>query len=308
MNLTSKLEQFSRLKHWGDWKDVATDVATNASHWMMEMDEFVKFCTKVTTFVSQIVHTFKHFPLVRALNRAAFSACEPQTSDLILGRIQAHLESTQPEEQHRFQSGCRVEEHLVTWLFPTGSVKQYDFRFFKIYNGITSSKCLQMMSAIHRSQYVVVCDKAEFWSFGFPTPFSKWEWHWKVFGQSKCKPSSEMCLRHHSNLANYFSLLPDHRWLKPVLHCKFPQAPMYIGSTFLHVACAWNNLPNQLGIPGWRLIIQLSYAFVQWAGAAQNYEFWKQHIHEFPHYCSQWAYRGWIKFSACALEQLGPKA
>ena len=41
INWTSKLEQFSRLKHWGDWKDVATD----AEHWMMEMDDFVKFCT-----------------------------------------------------------------------------------------------------------------------------------------------------------------------------------------------------------------------------------------------------------------------
>ena len=33
---------------------------------------------------------------------------------MILGRIEAQLESTQPEEQHGFRSGRRVEEHLVT--------------------------------------------------------------------------------------------------------------------------------------------------------------------------------------------------
>ena len=42
MNWTSKFEQFSRIKRWDDWKNVATD----ADHWMMEMDEFAKFCTK----------------------------------------------------------------------------------------------------------------------------------------------------------------------------------------------------------------------------------------------------------------------
>ena len=42
MNWTSKFEQFSRIKRWDDW----TNVAMDADHWMMEMDEFVKFCTK----------------------------------------------------------------------------------------------------------------------------------------------------------------------------------------------------------------------------------------------------------------------
>ena len=42
MNWTSKFEQFSRIKRWDDWRNVAMD----ADHWMMEMDEFVKFCTK----------------------------------------------------------------------------------------------------------------------------------------------------------------------------------------------------------------------------------------------------------------------
>ena len=42
MNRTNKFEQFSRIKRWDDWKKVATD----AGEWMMEMDEFAKFCTK----------------------------------------------------------------------------------------------------------------------------------------------------------------------------------------------------------------------------------------------------------------------
>ena len=57
---------------------------------------------------------------VRALNRAAFSACEPrtQTSDsdlrLRLGRSEHTLDTYQPEEQHGFRSKYRFEEHLLT--------------------------------------------------------------------------------------------------------------------------------------------------------------------------------------------------
>ena len=39
MNWTTKFEQFSRVKHWRDWRDVAAD----ADRWMMEADEFIKF-------------------------------------------------------------------------------------------------------------------------------------------------------------------------------------------------------------------------------------------------------------------------
>ena len=42
MNSASKFEQFSRIKCWYDWKDVAAD----ADRWMKEADEFVKFCIK----------------------------------------------------------------------------------------------------------------------------------------------------------------------------------------------------------------------------------------------------------------------
>ena len=47
------------------------------------------------------------------------------------------------------------------------------------------------------------------------------QWNGRIqnfMGQLKCKPWSEMCLQHHWNLAHYFALLPDHRWLKRVLH------------------------------------------------------------------------------------------
>ena len=33
---------------------------------------------------------------------------------LVLGRIEATLEQRQPEEQHGFRSGRRIEEHLLT--------------------------------------------------------------------------------------------------------------------------------------------------------------------------------------------------
>ena len=42
MNWRNKFEQFSRLKRSDDWKNVATD----SDQWMMEMDEFIKFCPR----------------------------------------------------------------------------------------------------------------------------------------------------------------------------------------------------------------------------------------------------------------------
>ena len=42
MHWASKFEQFSRIKHWYDWKDVAA----NAEQWMVEVDDFRKFCTE----------------------------------------------------------------------------------------------------------------------------------------------------------------------------------------------------------------------------------------------------------------------
>ena len=57
MNWTTKFEQFSRLKHWRDWKEVAAD----ADRWMMEADEFIKFCTPWVEFVSQVVYIFLLF-------------------------------------------------------------------------------------------------------------------------------------------------------------------------------------------------------------------------------------------------------
>ena len=41
MHWASKFEQFGRIKHWCDWKDMAA----NAGQWMVEVDDFVKFCT-----------------------------------------------------------------------------------------------------------------------------------------------------------------------------------------------------------------------------------------------------------------------
>ena len=117
---------------------------------------------------------------------------------MILGRTKAQLESTQPEEQHGFRSGRRVEEHLVTtqlvfdkllranvpiWIIsldlskafdrvhwpalwacsvPTRSFKPYDLDSPKLYTGTKKDKSLQMMFAVDHSRYVVACDKAVF--------------------------------------------------------------------------------------------------------------------------------------------------
>ncbi len=63
MNWVSTWEQFSRMKHWYDWKDVASD----ADRWMNR-----ELLYNVARFVSQIVHNFVFFVPVRALKRLPF--------------------------------------------------------------------------------------------------------------------------------------------------------------------------------------------------------------------------------------------
>ena len=41
MHWAGTFEQFSRIKHWHDWKDVAA----NEEQWMVEVDDSVRFCT-----------------------------------------------------------------------------------------------------------------------------------------------------------------------------------------------------------------------------------------------------------------------
>ena len=66
MHWASKFEQFARIKRWYDSKDVAA----NAEQWMVEECDFLRFVLFTPVFV-----------LARPLKRAAFSACETQTSD-----------------------------------------------------------------------------------------------------------------------------------------------------------------------------------------------------------------------------------
>ena len=82
MHWASKFEQFGRIKHWCDWKDMAA----NAS--------FVQRSRVLFTPV---------FALVRALKRAALSACEPQTSDLGVTSLVA-LGHPVCQVQHEFAS------------------------------------------------------------------------------------------------------------------------------------------------------------------------------------------------------------
>lgn len=50
------------------------NMAANVDQWMSEVDEFLRFCTQQPAdFVSQIVHNFAVFVVVRALQKAAFS-------------------------------------------------------------------------------------------------------------------------------------------------------------------------------------------------------------------------------------------
>ena len=58
----NKLEQISRLKRWCDWKQVAAD----ADRWMMEGDEFIKFCT-------QYVNSSHRLFVVSSLKRSQVS-------------------------------------------------------------------------------------------------------------------------------------------------------------------------------------------------------------------------------------------
>ena len=44
---------------------------------------------------------------------------------MILGRVETQLETHQPEEQHGFRGGRRVEEHLVDYTLTLGQTFQY---------------------------------------------------------------------------------------------------------------------------------------------------------------------------------------
>ena len=79
-DLDKQICQFFGIKPWDDWKHVAT----HADQWMVEMDETVHFFWVKSSRVCfrDCSKNFEHFLPARALNRAAFSSCEPRTQTL----------------------------------------------------------------------------------------------------------------------------------------------------------------------------------------------------------------------------------
>ena len=102
------------------------------------------------------------------------------------------------------------------------------------------------------------------------------QWNGRIqrfMGQSRCKPWSEMCLRHHWNLAHYFALLPDHRWLKRVLHwnpCgrKRVGRPKHSWDSILGNFCRFKDLPS-------------------WEMAAMDQGLWCSMLPEFLDFCKR---------------------
>ena len=89
--------------------------------------------------------------------------------------------------------------------------------------------------------------------------------------QTGSKSWSEICLRHHWNLAQYFATLPEHRWIKRVLAWQ-PQGhrrsgrPKYSWDTLITNFCRWKNLPS-------------------WEVSAIDVELWRSNLAEFLEFC-----------------------
>ena len=89
--------------------------------------------------------------------------------------------------------------------------------------------------------------------------------------QTGSKSWSEICLRHHWNLAQYFATLPEHRWIKRVLAWQ-PQGhrrsgrPKYSWDTLITNFCRWKNLPS-------------------WEVSAIDVELWRSNLPEFLEFC-----------------------
>ena len=102
------------------------------------------------------------------------------------------------------------------------------------------------------------------------------QWNGRIqrfMGQSRCKPWSEMCLRHHWNLAHYFALPPDHRWLKRVLHwnpCGRRRVgrPKHSWDSILGNFCRFKDLPS-------------------WEMAAMDQGLWCSMLPEFLDFCKR---------------------
>ena len=100
------------------------------------------------------------------------------------------------------------------------------------------------------------------------------QWNGRIqrfMGQSRCKPWSEMCLRHHWNLADYVALLPNQQWFKPVLHwnpCgrKRVGCPKHSSDSVLGNFCRFKDSPS-------------------WEMAAMDQRLWCSILPEFLDFC-----------------------
>ena len=81
------------------------------------------------------------------------------------------------------------------------------------------------------------------------------QWNGRIqsfMGQLKCKPWSEMRLQHHWNLAYFFALLPNHRWLKRVLHWN-PCGRRRVGRPKNSWDSILGNFCRLKGLPSWEV-------------------------------------------------------
>ena len=102
------------------------------------------------------------------------------------------------------------------------------------------------------------------------------QWNGRIqrfMGQSGCKPWSEICLRHHWNLAHYFALLPNHRWLKRVLHWN-PCGRKRIGRPKHSWDSILANFCRLKDVPSWEI-------------AAMDHDLWCSMLPEFLAFCKR---------------------
>ena len=92
--------------------------------------------------------------------------------------------------------------------------------------------------------------------------------------QTASKSWSEICLRHHWNLAQYFATLPVHRWIKRVM-AWHPEGHRRIGRPNYRWDSMIENFSRLKDIPSWEM-------------AAMDDGLWRSLFPDFLDFCNRW--------------------
>ena len=102
----------------------------------------------------------------------------------------------------------------------------------------------------------------------------------RFMGQWKCKLWPDMCLRHWWSFADYFALLPDHRWTKRLLDWEL------MGANGLDERNKnfgiFADFCRLKGLPSWEIV---ATADDLWCSMRVDQQLWESHWDDFINFC-----------------------